>query len=740
MTTGNSTATADRLSAALVEIEQKSPHKTDGKWLEHLTANCAPLIAEWDVSRAWLWQDWPDRRTHYLNTPDIGIDVVARRASDGVFIAIQCKSRKLDEQGRGADITKKEFDSFLAASSDELWAERWLIVNGDTRLSGNAGKTVGQKPVTLVNIETDLRKQKDTDRPDPPEPCPHCDGSGDRRTRDCMQAEAIETSVKLLRQHAQANADGRARGRIILPCGTGKSRIALRIIEELTEPGQVSTVLCPSIALVSQLRGEFLAHGSRRLNALAVCSDQGVGRDKDLAVDPTADLGHASASEVKGLVTTEADVIGDWMDAVAAEGDRIGVIFGTYQSSHRIADALGDSGREFQVMIADEAHRTAGLRRISKMTEKLRDFTVCHDDGRFPAKHRVYQTATPRVYNTGGEIGRSKKSDDWVVRDMADEEVFGPELYRQSYAAAVDNGWLTDYRIIGIGVNDDDAYRTANELAAGSGKKLSTAHFLRGLVLALVMGGAVRSKGVEIRSSINFMNLIARSKEMTEALGSEAVRGWVQRRLDADAAGQTVSDYRLEHLDAKSRVAEREHAKARLMGAKDERPHGVLNVGIFGEGVDAPSLSAVGFLEARKSPVDVIQAVGRVMRRAENKQMGYIICPILIPPNTDAETWLRNSGPEDGWRELGQILLALRAHDGRIEDRLSDLMQLYLPAPPAADVATMITVGGEERQVRHYGHVGRPGAAESDVENVLAGKVRPKEVFCALNEVGSPQG
>ena len=245
MTTGNSTATADRLSAALVEIEQKSPHKTDGKWLEHLTANCAPLIAEWDVSRAWLWQDWPDRRTHYLNTPDIGIDVVARRASDGVFIAIQCKSRKLDEQGRGADITKKEFDSFLAASSDELWAERWLIVNGDTRLSGNAGKTVGQKPVTLVNIETDLRKQKDTDRPDPLEPCLHCDGSGDRRTRDCMQAEAIETSVKLLRQHAQANDNGWARGRIILPCGTGKSRIALRIIEELTEPGQVSTVLCP---------------------------------------------------------------------------------------------------------------------------------------------------------------------------------------------------------------------------------------------------------------------------------------------------------------------------------------------------------------------------------------------------------------------------------------------------------------------------------------------------------------
>ena len=528
MTSSNFSTDADsvRISTALDEIERTSPHQTDGKWLERMTADSALLIAEWDVSGAWLWKQWPDRTRHYPATPDIGIDVVARWASDSKFIAIQCKSRKLDENGRGADITKSEFDSFLAASADELWAERWLVVNGDTRLSGNAGKTVGQKPVTLINLESDLRKQQDMDQPEQPEPCPHCDGSGNRRTRDCMQSDGIETSVALLRQHAEANGAGRARGRIILPCGTGKSRIALRIIEELTEPGQVSAVLCPSIALVAQLRGEFLANCSARLNALAVCSDEGVGRDKDLATDPTADLGHASASEVKGLVTTKADEIGKWIDAVAVEGNRIGVIFGTYQSSHRIADALCDSGQEVQVMIADEAHRTAGLRRITRLTEKLRDFTVCHDDGRFPARYRVYQTATPRVYNTGRDNGRSQNSDDWVVRDMADEEVFGPELYRQSYADAVANRWLTDYRIIAIGVNDEDAYRTANELAAGSSKKLSTAHFLRGLVLALLMGGALRSKGVEIRSSINFMNLIATSKEMTDALGKQAVRDW----------------------------------------------------------------------------------------------------------------------------------------------------------------------------------------------------------------------
>ena len=729
MTQDHFSADSDRISNALDEIERTSPHQTDGEWLERLTVECAPLIAEWDVDESWLWADWPGRSEHYPHATDIGIDIVGRRLSDGKLIAIQCKSRQLDEGGRGAQVTKHELNSFIAASSDPIWAERWLVTNGAIRLADNAVATAATKPVKPVNIESDLRKQQGLNQSGHTEPCPHCDGSGDRRTRDCMQREAIETSVDLLQKHAAVT--GKARGRIILPCGTGKSRIALRIIEELTQPGQVSAVLCPSIALVAQLRGEFLAHCKGSMNALAVCSDEGVAKDRDLGTNPTADLGHASASEVKGLVTTRADEIGKWLKTVS-EGDRIGVIFGTYQSSHRIADALRMSGQEIQVIVADEAHRTAGLRRIAKIEDKLRDFTVCHDDGRFPAKYRVYQTATPRVYNTDG---KTRTNQEWVVRDMADEAVFGPELYRQAYADAVAHGWLTDYRIIAIGVNDEDAYQTANALAAKHGKKLSTAHFLRGLALALVMGGALRSKRVEIRSSINFMNLIARSKEMTSALESEVVRSWVQRRLEADETGHDVARYRLEHLDAKSRVAEREYAKARLMGATDEHPHGVLNVGIFGEGVDAPSLSAVGFLEARRSPVDVIQAVGRVMRRSPNKEMGYIICPILIPPNTDAESWLRNSGPEDGWKELGQILLALRAHDSRIEDKLSDLMQLYLPPPPAEDVATMITIGGDNRRVQHYGHVGTTGSAESDVEKVLTGNARPKDVFRPLDEV-----
>ena len=301
----------------------------------------------------------------------------------------------------------------------------------------------------------------------------------------------------------------------------------------------------------------------------------------------------------------------------------------------------------------------------------------------------------------------------------------------------MESGWLSDYRIIALGVNDPEAYQTANRLAGQKDSNLSTVQFLRGLALALVMGGATRKDGHIIRSSINFLNTIKKSKGMTEALASRTVRGWVGNRLAADGVREERATYRLQHLDADSNVAQREQAKAQLAAATDENPHGILNVGIFGEGTDAPSLSAVGFIEPRKSPVDVIQAVGRVMRRSEGKKMGYIVCPIVIPPNVDAERWLANSNsPDDGWQALGQILMALRAHDDRIEERLEDLMSVYLPpAPPEEEeVSTVVAVSSDTGRAAYFLHEGKQGQAERATENVVKGTARSADVFRPLNE------
>ena len=747
---------------AIATVAAASREQTGGKWLENLAVSAGPYIREWDIIECWPWSEWPARETHFpeAGRQDVGIDCVAVRRSDREHIAIQCKSRQLDEYGRGSPINKEEFDSFASASADDFWAERWIVTNGDNPLGNNVKQTLAltSKPVKMVNIANDLLQQPAAFTH---EECMHCepnpDGEERQQTKTCMQTEAIAESVRILREHEQSDSGGlpvgQARGKIILPCGTGKTRISLRIVEELTLPGELSIVLCPSIALVAQIRREYLQHAEADIRALAVCSDETAGYDpkkestRNTAADPTLDNSNVSASEVKGKVTTDPAEIAQWIRD-GRDTDQASIIFGTYQSGSRIAQALNETGMTASVLIADEAHRTAGLRRkrnaknsgMSDEERRIRDFTLCHDNDAFPATYRVYQTATPRIYDTS-KVNRDQASD-WVIRSMDDETVFGVELYRKSYVEAVRNRWLSDYRIIAVGVNGPDAYKIANTLAGETASKgrnpLTSTHFLRGLAFSLAMGGATQKREygtVPIKSCIAFMNTVDKSKNMKDALQTPAVREWLQNWLNDSQDGQAAAQYTLEHLDASSNVTARENAKHRLAEATEDNPHGIINVGIFGEGTDAPSLNAVAFLEARKSPIDVIQAVGRAMRTAPGKEIGYIICPIVIPPNVDPEQWLSTSDKEEGWQELGQILLALRAHDQRIEDNLVDLLHLYIPkAPPA--LRTIVAVAtSEDKRIHYREHEGPPGEAQEAVERVLEGASTLTREFRPISEL-----
>ena len=755
------------IEEAIQTLTEMNPQSTTGTWLEELTVKVSPFIREWDIAHAYSWADWPERQQRYPNSTrqDVGIDVVAIRRSDGEHIAIQCKARQLNTDGQGDPIHKNELDKFISTSSTKFWEERWVITNGDNPLSGNIEGAIpsDQAPIKAIDITNDLIQQQTTS---PTEECPHCTPNPNdeerRRTKSCMQDEAIRESIRILRDQEQSESGGlpkgQARGKIILPCGTGKTRISLRIVEQLTPSGDLSIVLCPSIALVAQIRREYLQNAERNLRALAVCSDETAGYDpkkestRNTALDPTLDNTNVSANEVKGKVTTDPGEIADWIRS-GQGANQVNVIFGTYQSGHRIADALNITGTTAKVLIADEAHRTAGLKRkqtkkaaLSDEETRLRNFTLCHDQDQFPATYRVYQTATPRIYDTKG-VDRNK-STEWIIRSMDDETVFGVGLYRKSYVEAVRNRWLSDYRIIALGINDPEAFEQANMLASNTKSKgpraLTTTDYMRGLAFALSMGGAVQDKDkniIPIRSCIAFMNTVDKSKNMAEDLQTENVKQWVQKWLQDNIGNQRLNNYSLEHLDASSNVTARDNAKHRLAEASDEHPHGVINVGIFGEGTDSPTLSAVAFLESRKSPIDVIQAVGRAMRTAPGKEMGYIICPILIPPNADPERWLSTSNMDEGWQELGQILTALRAHDQRIEDNLSELLQLYIPKTPEVEVTIVAVASNEEKRIQFREHEGPPGEAQEAVERVLARTTTLAEEFRPISEpeITAPQ-
>ena len=733
------------IETAIEKTAEMNPQQTDGEWLEVVTFEAAPHIKEWDIGESWRWNEWPDRELHFPNTTrlDVGIDVVAVRHSDGEYVAIQCKSRQLDEKGHGGSIPNNEIAKFAAASAGGFWAERWIVTNGDNPLASGAQQSAAmtEKPLKLVNITNDLRQQREANIVF--DECDHCanpDSEDTVQTKSCMQNEAVANSVRILKEQEGSESGGlpvgEARGRIILPCATGKTRISLRIVEELTPPGEVSIALCPSIALVAQIRREYLENAAVPMDVLAVCSDVTAGYDpkkegsRNASEDPTIDNSNVSASEVKGRVTTDAVEIADWMRQSAFD-DGIKVLIGTYQSSDKVSEALLNAGVKARVLIADEAHRTAGLKRknstsakASEEEKRIRDFTICHDSDMFPVTYRVYQTATPRIYDGKPATGNPN----WIVRSMDDETTFGVELFRKSYVEAVRNGWLSDYRIIALGINDPDASEAANLLAKNTQskgrRKLTTTDYLRGLAFALTMGGATQGDDVDVKSCIAFMNTVDKSKNMAADLQTDNVKKWVAGWLNENANGRAIADYSLEHLDASSNAAARETAKLRLASADAENPHGIVNVGIFGEGTDSPSLSAVAFLEQRKSPIDVIQAVGRAMRTAPGKELGYIVCPILIPPTADPEKWLSNSDMEEGWRELGQILLALRAHDQRIEENLEDLLHLYIPKPPPVERSIVAVTTGEGKRIQFGEYEGAPGEAEEAVEQMLEGKSR----------------
>ena len=245
-----------------------------------------------------------------------------------------------------------------------------------------------------------------------------------------MQQEAVAACVTALRAGLPEHRDhwlGRnpakwmprdaARATLVLPCGTGKTRVSMRIMSELSEPGDLGVVLVPSIALIAQVRREYLSHIGRPVRSLAVCSDETAGHvdiERESGGGPDAgDTGQVRAADVGCRVAKSAAAVADWLRA-AGESTDLWVIFSTYQSAHHTADALQAERRYAQVLILDEAHRTAQVRpaKSQRQAERLRVFTLCHDPVAFPARYRLYQTATPRVYDasnvTVARIDRTK--------------------------------------------------------------------------------------------------------------------------------------------------------------------------------------------------------------------------------------------------------------------------------------------------------------------------------------------
>ena len=685
----------------LVSLQaDRDARRFDGTQFEDAVLRHAAGIPSWEITECWRYLEWPGRTSVGVPLPphDAGIDLVAVKR-DGSRVAIQCKARS-----GGGSVTTKQVQQLAGAAPSSVFAERWMVA--EARRSAATEDAAAVADVTFIDFEAALTEARDSARersatePDP---------------RTAMQDEAVAACVRALRAGLPEHRDrwrGRnpadwmprdaARATLVLPCGTGKTRVSMRILSELSEPGDVGVVLVPSIALIAQVRREYLSHIGHPVRTLAVCSDTTAGhvdieQDPNLAADPTRDTGQVRAAEIGCRVAQNADAVAEWLRA-GVDSTNLRIIFSTYQSAHHTADALLTEQQFAQVLILDEAHRTAQLRpaKSQRQSERLRVFTLCHHQEAFPARYRLYQTATPRVYDaSNAKVARIDRTK-WVVMSMSDESIFGPVAYRLAYKDAVEKAFLSDYRIIAIGV-DDRAWAAANRIVqmfeqSPETRGLTTRDALSWLVYGVALAGGTVGDGVRVSRSLAFLNKVQRSSQMVEWLKSDDGRSEIERYFADGGFVGTGRPYAVEHLDAGHPVRERRRALRELAAADAEQPRGIANVGIFGEGTDSPSLDAVALLAPRRSPTDVIQIVGRCMRRAPGKRYGYVIVPVPLPRGIDAETSLSMDTLGEEWKVLGEVLRALRAHDGRIEDEISHLLRIYVPPEDEVPVRQPLVV------------------------------------------------
>lgn len=624
-----------------------------GLLLERLTRTFLLTDPKWTArfDEVWLWQDWPDRN----GKPDTGIDLVARERHGGGYCAIQCKF-----YAPAHTILKSDLDSFFTASGKHPFTSR-IVVSTSTKWSKHAEDALTDQQIITARIGVDDFDQSDIDwstysfeRPD----------------------EVAVPARKQLRPHQQQALDAvqegfadSDRGKLLMACGTGKTFTSLRIAEQIAGAGGNVLFLVPSIALLSQTLREWSQERDMDLRAFAICSDVKVGKSsEDFSV---SDLAYPATTSTPQLLKEVAK---------ATTPDGLTVFFSTYQSIDVVARAQQEGLGEFDLVICDEAHRTAGFTRAGDSESA---FLRVHSDAAIKAKKRLYMTATPKIYAESVRTQADEKAA--VLVSMDDEATFGPVFHRLGFGEAVERGLLTDYRVLVLTI-DEESVSSAfqKEFSAHGELNIPDAARIVGIYNGLGKRGVQGMDGtplghVPMRRAVAFSRSIADSKKVRELLdGYEGVDdarpdSIAGRRIDDSEEGEQQT-YALEarHVDGTMNVLTRnEHLDWLKADTSDENVCRILtNARCLSEGVDVPALDAVIFLNSRDSPVDVVQSVGRVMRRAEGKDYGYIILPIAIPSGQTPEQALNDNTK---FKVVWDVLRALRAHDERFEAKIEQI-------------------------------------------------------------------
>lgn len=621
-------ATDQRDKGTLFELLAKS-------WLE-----TAPEYSDL-FDKVWSFSDWAKENGKPQN--DTGVDLVARQAIDGKLVAIQCKfypeNHIMDMKNFGTFFTtlnKEHFDSGIIFSTTDRWSK-----NADEALEGTS------KPVVRIGLHAmedsgvdwnafSLTKPEALELVAKKTPFPH-------------QSEAIGEAIK----HFESNS----RGKLIMACGTGKTYTSLKIAEKLVPNGGTMLFLVPSIALLSQSLKEWKREATRPITAYAVCSDSKIGRRRDSEDIQVADLAYPATTDTKKLAT-------HFSGNKAAENG-FTVIFSTYQSLSVVAKAQAVGVPEFDLVICDEAHRTTG---VTESGDEESSFVKIHDNSFLRASKRLYMTATPRIYL---EQSKQKALEmDADVASMDDPTKYGEEFFRLNFGEAVSKNLLSDYKVLVLAVSENHVSKQLQKLLTKDGElNLDDATKIVGCYNGLRKRSSnpvdFSVDSSPMKSAVAFTRSINDSKKFAEMFTT------VVATLNVEANEKDALVAEADHVDGTYNMEERSKLLDWLKQSTSENTVRILsNARCLSEGVDVPSLDAVLFLNPRESQVDVVQSVGRVMRKSKGKDYGYVILPITVPIGKTAEEALSDN---NRYKVVWQVLQALRSHDERFDAMINKI-------------------------------------------------------------------
>jgi superfamily II DNA or RNA helicase len=436
------------------------------------------------------------------------------------------------------------------------------------------------------------------------------------------------------------------RGRLIMPCGTGKSLAAHWIAEALR--AKTVLVAVPSLALIRQSvtdwTREFLAH-DQVPDWICVCSDESVGNlEHDEFVGEVYELGlptHTKPNEIAALLRAPS------------KGPKI--VFTTYQSSDKLAAAARRARFRFDLAILDEAHKTVG--------ERSKQFATLLRDKKIKVRHRLFMTATERVFRGS--------SDD--VLSMDNEKDYGKRFFHMSYKEAISQGIISDYKILTMTVSDD---RVRRLIAENRILNLNLRNLDEAEAQSAAAGVALKQvfKKQKIKHAISFHRSIRgadRFREQQDAFNR--VRNIGPRTTNL-------------HISSKKTAGERSDLLREFVNHKRSL---MTNARCLTEGVDVPATDCVLFADPKQSRIDIVQAAGRALRQYPGKEYGYILLPLIVPRKMEFSKFAETTA----FRKVANAITALSIQDERIAEEFRAIEKGRISSGKIVEIEGDVPVG-----------------------------------------------